>query len=47
MTSERTAQRHSILLEPEGLLVPIGSRIAYLFDGIEERTRVFQNPTSA
>jgi signal transduction histidine kinase/CheY-like chemotaxis protein len=39
MTSERAAQRHSILLEPEGLLVPIGSRIAYLFDGSEERTR--------
>ena len=39
MTGERAAQRHSILLEPEGLLVPVGSRVAYLFDGIEERTR--------
>ncbi len=38
MTAERVAE-NKVLLEPGGLLVPAGSRVAYLFEGPAERTR--------
>ena len=38
MPAERVGE-HKVLLEPGGLSVPVGSRVAYLYEGRAERTR--------
>jgi signal transduction histidine kinase/ActR/RegA family two-component response regulator len=39
MTAEQPHKTRNILLEPDGLMIPIGSRISYLFEGEDERAR--------
>jgi signal transduction histidine kinase len=38
MAAERSRRKPDVLLEPHGLRVPVGSRVAYLFDAPADRT---------
>jgi signal transduction histidine kinase/CheY-like chemotaxis protein len=39
MTTDSAARKQRVALEPEGLSVPVGSRVAYIFSDPSERTR--------